>query len=142
MSLVPTTTNMAAPSSAQIYVPFQIATGGSVASSAGLVQIAAQALLGVILTSPGERVMRPTYGTEVDNYVFSINSPQAQAALISDIKSVVGSLLPNISISSFQVSNPTGSSVLLNIVYQVLPGQTVYTAQISTGPILENVSSI
>lgn len=142
MSLVPTTTNMAAPSSAQIYVPFQIATGGSVASSGGLVQIAAQALLGVILTSPGERVMRPTYGTEVDNYVFSINSPQAQAALISDIKSVVGSLLPNISISSFQVSNPTGSSVLLNIVYQVLPGQTVYTAQISTGPILENVSSI
>ncbi len=142
MSLVPTTTNMAAPSSAQIYVPFQITTGGSVASTAGLVQIAAQALLGVILTSPGERVMRPTYGTEVDNYVFSINSPQAQAALISDIKSVVASQLPNVSISSFQVSNPTGSSVLLNIVYQVLPGQTVYTAQISTGPILENVSSI
>ncbi len=142
MSLVSNTTNMAAPLAAQISVPFQITNGGAVAFQTGLVQIAAQALLGVILTSPGERVMRPTFGSEADSYVFSSNSPQAQAALISDIKSVVGSLIPNLAIRSFEVSNPTGSSVLLNIVYQVLPGQTTYTAQISTGPIIENVSSV
>jgi len=142
MSLTTSLVTTPPPPSTQLNVPYQITSGGATATVQGLVPIAAQALLGVILTALGERVMRPTFGSQADSYVFRSSSAQNRASFISEVRQAITEWIPNLVVTSFNVASPQASTLSFSIDYQVLPSQTVYTAQITTGPILENVTGI
>ena len=55
-------------------------------------------------TSPGERVMRPTFGAGVQNYVFEPNSPALRAQLASTVSNALSTWEPRISIVNINVS--------------------------------------
>jgi phage baseplate assembly protein W len=58
----------------------------------------------VLSTSPGERVMRPTFGAGVQDYVFEPNSAAFRAQLASAISNALSNWEPRISIVNINVS--------------------------------------
>ncbi len=58
----------------------------------------------ILSTSPGERVMRPTFGAGVQNFVFEPNSPALRAQLASTVSNALSTWEPRISIVNINVS--------------------------------------
>ncbi|MFZ3327029.1 MAG: GPW/gp25 family protein [Methylocella sp.] len=58
----------------------------------------------VLSTSPGERVMRPTFGAGVQNFVFRPNSTASQKRLASAISDALSNWEPRINIVKIDVS--------------------------------------
>ena len=75
----------------------------------------------LLLTSPGERVMDPSFGVGVKNYLFSMYSENVPAQLRSKIMEQVGIYLPVVSITSidFRTSNPDTNTLGLVITYRI-----------------------
>lgn len=64
--------NVVVPTEAyEISVPFGIAIGGGIGVVTDPGQVSIQHILSIAFTDPGERVMRPTYGTGLTGLVFS-----------------------------------------------------------------------
>lgn len=68
------TTATAPPVGAEIAQPFRIDSTGAVTVIVDRAQAAIQHLLSIALTSPGERVMRPTFGGGLNHLVFEEGS--------------------------------------------------------------------
>lgn len=64
-----------------ISLPFRFAAGGAVASTSSPVDQLSHRVFSVIATQPGERVMRPTYGTDMAAMAFE----EMDAALQDEI---------------------------------------------------------
>jgi uncharacterized protein len=58
----------------------------------------------VLATSPGERVMRPTFGAGIQDYVFQPNSAATRARLASAVSAALTMWEPRIDIGNIDVS--------------------------------------
>lgn len=83
--------------------PVKVNASGGISWSSGADRIR-DAIWIVLGTSPGERVMRPTFGAGVENFVFKPNSPATRANLASAISSALTNWEPRISIANIDVS--------------------------------------
>jgi phage baseplate assembly protein W len=75
----------------------------------------------ILSTSPGERVMRPTFGAGVKDYVFEPNSPTMQARLASAIKNALSQWEPRIDVDDVTVTQDANqpNHVLASIQYRI-----------------------
>jgi uncharacterized protein len=88
-----------------------------------------QAAIWLILsTSPGERLMLPTFGAGIKDYVFESNSQIVCARLQSAIQKALTQWEPRIQVVSVQASpSPDQASlVLVSINYQILNTNELY----------------
>lgn len=60
-------------------------------------------LINVLSTSRGERVMRPDFGTRLEEFLFEPMTPQTEAELQSEIESVVDRFLPYVTVEDILV---------------------------------------
>lgn len=75
----------------------------------------------IIRTSSGERVMRPRFGSGVDEFVFQPNSPATRVALEAVIKNALLQWEPRIDIEAVRVDPVAGeeNQVLVAIEYRL-----------------------
>jgi phage baseplate assembly protein W len=75
----------------------------------------------IVKTSLGERVMRPTFGAGVDDYVFQPNSPSIRTALATGIRSALTQWEPRVDLDTVSVDPVADepSQVLVTIAYRV-----------------------
>jgi phage baseplate assembly protein W len=88
-----------------------------------------QAAIWIILsTSPGERLMLPTFGAGIKDYVFESNSELVCARLQSGIQNALLHWEPRIQIVSVQATPSTeqDSLVLVSISYQIRDTNELY----------------
>jgi phage baseplate assembly protein W len=109
--------------------------GGAVAFDTDPVTWAKNHILALCLTNPGERVMMPTYGIGLLNYVFSPNDPFTEQTLITLIQQSVSMWEGNITINSCSlVPQPQLSSIMeISIEFTVGGNPTNYTVNVSLG---------
>jgi uncharacterized protein len=119
----------------EVAQPFHIDALGEVAYDTDPVIWARNHILAVLLTNPGERVMRPTYGAGIFNYVWENEDPLIQQEIISAVNTAVATWEPNVTINQIQfIPQPDFSGVvILEIAYSVGVAPTVYTMTITLG---------
>jgi phage baseplate assembly protein W len=115
--------------------PFNIDAVGEVAYDSDPVAWARNHILAILLTNPGERVMRPTYGAGLLNYVWENDDPLVEQQTINDIQTAVGIWEPNITLNQLEfVPQPDYSGiVMLDVQFSIGASPTSYSVTISLG---------
>jgi uncharacterized protein len=111
----------------EVMVPFQINPAtGQVMTVNQYQEIIAQHVLSVLMTAPGERVMLPTYGVGMQNYVFQPGTPLVEAQIQSTIQSSFKTWEPAVIIQNVDVTTTTQQPNVLTVT--VTYSTTPYTA--------------
>lgn len=107
--------------------PIKVNTKGGLDWSGGPQRIQ-DAIWIILSTSLGERVMRPTFGAGVEDFVFESNSVASQVRLADAIKGALTKWEPRIDLVNVSVSqSPQGpSSVLVSIQYVIRSTNELY----------------
>jgi uncharacterized protein len=119
----------------EVAQPFNIDATGGVAYDIDPVVWARNHILAVLLTNPGERVMRPTYGAGIFDFVWENDDPLTEQTIISSVQNAVKLWEPNVTINEIDfVPQPDFSGVVvLDIHFTVGMSPTTYTVTISLG---------
>ena len=107
--------------------PIKVNAKGGLDWSTGADRI--QAAIWIILsTSPGERLMLPTFGAGIKDYVFESNSQVVCARLQTAVQKALTQWEPRIQVVSVQAtpSSDQASLVLISINYQILNTNELY----------------
>lgn len=99
--------------------PFQLTpSGGVAATTIPSVQVQ-QHLQTLVSTSPGERVMQPTYGIPLARYLFGLDTDQTAAAVSNDVSAAVAKWEPNVNVRDVytMVSDTSEGLISLNVDY-------------------------
>ena len=75
----------------------------------------AQSLRAILLTEPGERIGRPTFGVGLRRYLFAPNNLTTRAAIRQDIVDAVGRDEPRVTLDEVDISVDTIEPTLLRI---------------------------
>lgn len=131
------------PTGIEIAVPFQIdpSTGG-VAILVDYVSILAQHIETIVQTLVNERVMMPTYGSNLESSLFSPINSRIINMLPSDITQAVQSWEPAVRIVSVNTSynqTTSPSALTIEINFSVVPFTDVNTVTVSTGGSVQQV---
>lgn len=126
-----------------IVTPFSI-VGGKVATTTDDNTIARQKIFDVLVTTPGERVMRPTYGAGVYRLLFEPNdellfSDFKTDALMDISENVSGVTVRDLAIEDSGVNGfPDNTTLLVTAFYQ-LPYSAAQQATVTVGepPVLD-----
>lgn len=80
-----------------------------------------EAILIILNTSPGERVMRPEFGCGIHNHVFSVINNSNLKLIEEEVEKALILFEPRITIENFLVAvdGNEGSKLLINIEYSV-----------------------
>lgn len=115
--------------------PFHIDATGAVASTNDPVRWAINHILPLVLTSPGERVMRPQYGIGMYRMVFENDDPVIEQQLIVAINQGLSMWEPNITIVECEfVQQPDYSGIMeLQIGFTVGAVPSINTVAVSIG---------
>lgn len=119
----------------EIALPFNIDAIGEVAYSDDPVIWARNHILAILLTSPGERVMRPTYGAGIFNFVWENSDPLLEQQIINDVQQAVALWEPNVTINNIEfLPEPDYSGiVMLDISFSVGSAPTVHNLSVTLG---------
>lgn len=82
-------------------------------------QLIEEALIQLVLTGVGERIMRPDVGSRATSFVFENNDEVLGNLLRAEIQGIVAKYEPRIQLADIQVSQ-RGSEVVLTLRYVVL----------------------
>lgn len=119
----------------EIDQPFRIDATGAVSSSPDPVRWATNHILALLLTSPGERVMRPQYGIGMYRMVFENDDAVVEQMLITAINQGLAMWEPNVRIVECEfVQQPDFSGIMeLQIGFTVGAAPTINTVAFSVG---------
>lgn len=82
-------------------------------------------LLNLLLTSVGERVMNPTFGTNLQKYVFEGITDENSELLINDLQNSINIFIPEITIVDMIIDPDTDNNLInLTIKYILNISQT------------------
>jgi phage baseplate assembly protein W len=100
---------------------FPLSTDAGQAEMAAYEEDVRQAILIVLLTNGGERVMRPTFGAGLKSFVFEPINPTTMAALQRRVEDALIDWEPRIDVVSVSVTPSPDllSTVLIDITYRV-----------------------
>tara|TARA_R110002110_G_scaffold244956_3_gene461451 strand:- start:728 stop:1108 length:381 start_codon:yes stop_codon:yes gene_type:complete len=85
-----------------------------------LKEVVKQNIKMLILTSPGERIMRPTFGVGLYNFLFELNTQMVRADINSRIRNQIKIYMPFVVIRSIEFSPEEGFDVDKNVLSLVL----------------------
>ena len=122
----------------EIVTPFGLDASGRIATTANPVTRGRQALLSYIVTSPGERVMRPTWGTQLKNSVFNTFGPVETEMLADTVSQSVSQDVGNVRVQSLKIGEVSNDGVLpVTVEFAMIVGDgassVVETATINIG---------
>lgn len=100
--------------------PLAVEPGGTIAVAAYEEDVS-QAIMIILGTNPGERVMRPTYGAGLRDFVFGPISAASLALVKQRVLDALVDEEPRIDVDSVDVAveSPGSSTVLINVAYRV-----------------------
>jgi phage baseplate assembly protein W len=100
---------------------FPVATAGGQAAMAQYEADVRQALLIILLTNDGERIMRPTFGAGLHAFLFEPINPTTMAALQTRVQNALIDWEPRIDVLAVAVtaSPDRAATVLIDITYRV-----------------------
>jgi phage baseplate assembly protein W len=109
--------------------PFHIDGTGAVGFDADPARWAINHILALILTTPGERVMRPTYGAGVYRFVWENQDPIVEQSIISLINMGLATYEPNINVTEveFTQQGQFSAIVVLQVSFTVGNSPTTHT---------------
>jgi phage baseplate assembly protein W len=115
--------------------PFNIDAAGEVAYDTDPVAWARNHILAILLTNPGERVMRPSYGAGIFNFVWENGDPLIENQIINDVQQAVAVWEPNVTINQIDfIPQPDYSGVvMLDIQFSVGSAPTTYSVTVTLG---------
>lgn len=120
--------------------PFSIDQYGEVSFTQDQNEAIKWHLLNLLLTSPGERVMRPNYGVGLFGFVFENDDPLAVAAVQSEVNTQVGLYEPGVSLQTASVTQDANNPGQVNaeVTYVNKATRQKYQAKvISNGQVVE-----
>jgi phage baseplate assembly protein W len=120
-------------------LPFQLAPDGGIAVTTDPNRQAAQHIEAILCTSPGERVMVPTYGVPVKGAVFMPDDQIATAQIAQQITSAMATYEPNITVEAVNVSDTVGDpagSGTIDLDWSIKNIQTGNASGVQTATIL------
>lgn len=106
--------------SREIAMPFHIDTTGGIAFTADPARITQQHVVAAIGTNPGERVMRPTYGTETVRFNWAAMGPMELDDLRESITTSVARLVEEVTVTSVDLVPDYGQGKLNVTVHYAL----------------------
>jgi phage baseplate assembly protein W len=100
---------------------FPVATAGGQAEMIQFEEDIRQAILIILLTNNGERIMRPTFGAGLNRFVFEPVNPTTMAALQTRVHDALIDWEPRIDVIDVSVapSPKSLSTLLIDITYRV-----------------------
>lgn len=121
------------PMSWEMAQPFHIDTTGAVAFDIDPVRWATNHILALMLTNPGERVMRPTYGVGIFAMIWENDNPVLEANIVTAINVGLSMYEPNINVVDVEFTQQPMYSGILNLVVQFTVGSapTIYTTAVT-----------
>lgn len=121
------------PSSWEMAQPFNIAATGAVAFDTDPVRWATNHILALLLTNPGERVMRPTYGVGIFGMVWENDNPVVEATIISAINMGLSMYEPNITVVEASFAQEPQYEGIMHLVIHFTVGNspTTYTTAVN-----------
>lgn len=93
-------------------------------------ELVRQSLLQLVQTPRGERVMRPNYGCNVQQFVFESNNEALGQLLRTEISAAITRWEPRARVDNISISR-TDSALAITILYTVVTTQTQSTLQFS-----------
>lgn len=106
--------------------PFGVDGSGEIATTTYLVEQAEAHLLSLLLTKPGERIMRPTYGVDVLQYLWSDADPVVVNEIAQSLKTQVAIFAPEMTIVSVNpMPNSLPGVLSIQVEYQLLTQERV-----------------
>jgi phage baseplate assembly protein W len=129
-----TTTSRIVLMQSELVDPFSVNSHGEIADTYDPSVWAKQHLLAIILTTPGERVMRPRYGVGLINFVFDNQDPLRIEHLSAAIKNGVAEYEPSIQVRLVRITAnaPTDGVAQIGIDYTVLNSAVIHSFVFST----------
>ena len=117
-------------------LPFRIDGTGRIGSTRELTRQLALRLRSIIGTTPGERVMRPSYGCGAANYVFDVDDPLGASTLTTTVQDAIDTWEPAVEVEDVQIlsSDPMDSRVELLIIYRLRSTGERQTANVAVTP--------
>lgn len=112
-----------------IKFPFQKG-GTSLPEAATDDDLIQDSLLQLVLTMTGERIMRPTFGTNAPSFVFENNDAVLGNLIRAEVQGVVAKYEPRVQLMDVQVEQKD-SEVILTLIYVVLATRRASTATIA-----------
>jgi uncharacterized protein len=109
--------------------PFQVDATGEIAFDTDPYMWARNHILALLLTNPGERVMRPSYGIGILNFVFENDNPIIETQLTTAINQSLAVWEPNITIQQCQfLPEPDYSGVVnLSLAFSVGSSPSIFS---------------
>ena len=123
----------------EIGTPFRIDSLGSVGTITGLVASVRSHIVAIITTRLGERVMRPTYGSDVHSLVFDVADPVIAAQVSDDLREVLEREEPNadiISVTPRIAESPGDTGVVITVAFSIQPYAQQFEATALVDPTL------
>ena len=99
-------------------------------------EMVAQNLKMVVLTAPGERIMEPTFGVGLRNYLFKNNTKQTYHEIESKIREQVSAYLPFITIIEIKIEDylkeagVTSNGIKISFQYNIDPISVIDSLEI------------
>lgn len=106
---------------------FPVAERGGGADTAAYEEDVRQAILIILLTNNGERLMRPNFGAGLNSFLFEPVNPTTMAALRTRVEDALVDWEPRIDVLSVSVTaaDAQPGAVLIEITYRVRATNTV-----------------
>jgi phage baseplate assembly protein W len=121
--------------SASLFVgwPLEAPDGGGRLDYAADSQCLREALWNVLMTSPGERLMRPSFGAGLNNWVGQPNTESTRQLIVSSVTAAVGKWEQRAVVTSVTAVPDTtdASSVVITLSYTARGQPGVAPAQLS-----------
>jgi phage baseplate assembly protein W len=107
--------------------PVEVGTDGRIAL-ARLDQSIEESILLIVGTSPGERVMRPTFGCGIHDLVFAPNDATTAAQVSFAVREALIDWEPRIEVLDVQVAPDAaeGNKLMINLQYRVRSTNNVF----------------
>lgn len=126
--------------STELTAPFQLTASGAVQATTDPNTQVRQHVDALIGTTPGERVMNPTYGVNLEALVFASNDSTVASTVSNDVAQALAQWEPAINVQSVSPSpssDPLEGVALVNVNYTLgaasASGSAVSTASILVG---------
>lgn len=100
-------------------------SGGNLLSPQENERLIKNDLLQLLLTSPGERVMRPAFGSPIREFVFENSTPAALNGLVSDIRTTIESNDQRVRIDDIIIDDdPDRNAIFIKIYFSLVINPT------------------
>ena len=99
--------------------PFQIDINGHVSVATTYPEVIRGQLIDVLMTNENERVMRPTYGANMEAALFDPTDELVQADAVQQVSERIGSFAPRVNLRGvqFQSDRLQPGKLFVNVIY-------------------------